>query len=81
MLVCRRKHFVIEVVQQADQAPFVHVSVRSTVTRGAGSHRRLNREGVLSQTVALGVLAQKFPGCYSVRHTEFRIVLMVRREN
>ena len=81
MLIRRRKHFIIEVVQQPDQSPFIYIGVRCTVTRGGRTHRSLNRERVLSQAVAFGVLAQKFPGFFSVRHTEYRIVLLVRKEN
>jgi len=64
-----RKHFVVEIVEQADHAPFVGVRVRVAVARGGGAHRGLDGEGVAAQTIALGVLAEKFPGVFAVRHS------------
>src|SRR5437899_7884773 len=39
MLIGRRKHFVIEVMQQTDQSPLVDISVGSAVARCARAHR------------------------------------------
>src|SRR6185295_631478 len=68
MLIGRRKHFVIEVMEQADKPPLVDISVRSTVTRRARTHRSLNRQRMLPQALAFGVLAQQLPGFCSTRH-------------
>jgi len=62
------EHFVIEIVQQTDDSPLVGVDLYPAVARRAGTHRRLDRDGVLPQTLSLRVLAQQFPSILSVKH-------------
>ncbi len=58
MLVGGGKHFVIEIMEQADQSPFILVGIGRAVTSGASAHRCFDRQSVLAQAVALGVFAQ-----------------------
>ena len=69
MLIGRRKHLVIEIMQQADQSPFVYIGIGVAVTLRARAHRRLDRQRVLAQAVALGVLAQQLPSFVSTGHS------------
>src|SRR6266849_8597324 len=68
MLIGRRKHLVIEIMQQADQSPFVNISIVVAVTLRARAHRRLDCQRVLAQAVAPGVLAQQLPSFVSTGH-------------
>jgi hypothetical protein len=57
---------VVEVVNQADDAPHV-LAVRRAVAQlaGAGAHAGFDGERVLAQAFGLGELAQEFPGGFS----------------
>src|SRR5260370_29122254 len=66
MLIGRRKHLVIEIMQQADQSPFVNISIVVAVTLRARAHRRLDRPRVLTHAVPLAVLAQPLPPFVSI---------------
>src|SRR5581483_1890230 len=59
-----RVALVIEVVEQSGDAP--HLLVLAEL-RGVVPHRRLDRETVLAEAVALGVFAQERPG-FVARH-------------
>src|SRR5690348_15064009 len=65
MLVERRMALVVEVVQQGDVAPGVHVLPE---VRGVGAHRRLDREGVPQQRLVLRPLGEERPGRVAVVH-------------
>src|SRR6185503_8185284 len=69
MLVSRRKHLVIKIVQQADQAPLINISVSAAITTRASAHRGFDGDRVFTQAIALCVLTQKFPGFFSSPHS------------
>jgi hypothetical protein len=71
VLVRRGKHFVIKIVQQTNQAPFLYVGIGVAVTFRTRAHGRLDSQCVFTQAVAFGVFAQQIPGFRSVGHRQF----------
>ena len=65
---------VVEVVQQRDDAPHFFVfAERARVP----AHRRLDRERMLPQALALGVLGQHVPGIFTRQFERHRLALFV----
>src|SRR5215510_15183172 len=74
MLIGRGKHLVVEIVKQTNESPLIDVSVRPTVAFSTGAHGRLYSQSVFTQAIALGVLAEQFPGISSIGH-RYRVFL------
>jgi hypothetical protein len=62
MLVERRMHLVVEVVEEADCAP--ELLVLAELTR-VPAHARLDAERVTEQRLALRVLRERLPGAFA----------------
>src|SRR5437660_1550491 len=68
MLIGSRKHFVIEVMEQANQAPLIFVRVRFAIPLRGGAHRRFNCDRVFTQAIAFRVFAQQLPRFVTIGH-------------
>ena len=70
MLIGRRKHFVIEVMQHADESPFIDVRIRPAVALSTRAHRGFDGQRVFAQAVTFGVFAKQLPGFVTSRHDD-----------
>ena len=70
-----RIHLVVEVVDQRHHAPLLLILTKLT---RVGPHARLNGQGVLPQVLALGALAQQFPGRLTIHHS-LLFCIIIRR--